>query len=189
VRVSGFSIWLSCLRHLPGFHVIRDPTRVIFVYELAFVLAAGLLLVRFRQRPGLRACVCLLFGYFLVTDYRVDKLAYDRPLETFRRWVEAPIDIDPACRSFYIKGASQQYMSRSENMWALYAGDSMFIALEHGLPTLNGYSAWGPEGWELTNPQEPGYGERVREWMQRNSLKSVCELDIEARTMRLVSIN
>ncbi|HEY4671526.1 MAG TPA: hypothetical protein VIG78_05635, partial [Gemmatimonadaceae bacterium] len=120
VRVSGFSIWMSCLRHLPGFHVIRDPTRVVFVYELAFVLAAGLLLVRFRQRPALRACVCLLFGYFLVTDYRVDKLAYDRPLETFRRWVEAPIDIDPACRSFYIKGASQQYMSRSENMWALY---------------------------------------------------------------------
>jgi hypothetical protein len=189
VQVGGFSIWLSFFRHVPGFHVIRDPTRVIFVYELAFILAAGLLLMRFRQRPALRACICLLFGYFLVADFRVDTLAYDRPLATFRRWVEAPIDIDPACRSFYIKRASQEYMSRSPNMWALYAGDSMFIALEHGLPTLNGYSAWGPEGWELTNPQEPSYADRVREWIHRNSLKDVCELDVEARTMRLGPMN
>jgi hypothetical protein len=188
-QIGGFSIWLSFLRYVPGFHIIRDPTRVIFVYELAFILAAGLLLMRFRQRPALRACICLLFAYFLVTDYRVDKLAYDRPLETFRRWVEAPIDIDPGCRSFYIKRASQEYMSRSDNMWALYAGDSMFIALEHGLPTLNGYSAWGPEGWELTNPQEPSYVGRVREWVHRNNLKEVCELDVEARTMRLVPMN
>ncbi|MFL6279217.1 MAG: hypothetical protein ACJ731_03840 [Vicinamibacterales bacterium] len=184
-RIGGFSIWLSFFRHVPGFHIIRDPTRVIFVYELAFILAAGLLLMRFRRRPVLRASICLLFGYFLLADYRVDTLAYERPRETFRRWVEAPIDIDPACRSFYIKRASEEYMSRSDNMWALYAGDAMFIALEHGLPTLNGYSAWGPEGWELTNPQEPSYADRVREWVRRNGLTNVCELDIEARTMRL----
>jgi hypothetical protein len=65
----------------------------------------------------------------------------------------------------------------------------MFIALQQGLPTLNGYSAWGPQGWELANPQEPTYPGRVREWIQRNNLKDVCELDIESRTMRIASMN
>ena len=185
VRIGGFSIWLSFLRHVPGFSVIRDPTRVVFLYELAFILAVALLLAGSRQRPQYRAAICLICAYFLVADYRVDTLGYERSVAVFDRWVESPIQIDPACQSFYIKGASPDYMSRSPNQWALYAGDSMFIALKHGLPTLNGYSAWGPPGWELTNPQEPTYPGRVREWIGKNNLKEVCELDIEARTMRL----
>jgi hypothetical protein len=189
VRIDGFSLWLSFLRYIPGFSVIRDPTRIIFLYELAFILAAGLFLTRFRQRFAYRAGICLLFAYFLAADHRVDKLGYARPVDVFHRWVEAPIQIAPACRAFYIKGASPAYMSRSSNKWALYAGDSMFIALKHGLPTLNGYSAWGPQGWELTNPQESTYPQRVRDWMQKNHLTNVCELDIEARTMRIASMN
>ena len=189
LRIDSFAIWLSFFRYIPGFSVIRDPTRVIFEYEFAFILAAGLLLTQLRQRPVYRTCVCLLFAYFLITDHRCDKLAYERPRDVFRRWVEAPIDIDPACRSFYIKRASPEYMSRSENMWALYAGDSMFIALQHGIPTLNGYSAWGPEEWDLMNPPEPTYPNAVRVWIHKNNLRDVCELDIDARTMRLASTN
>ncbi len=189
VRIDGFSIWLSFLRYLPGFSVIRDPTRIIFQYELAFILAAALFLARFRERFVYRAGICLLFSYFLAADHRVDTLGYERRLVVFQRWVEAPIQIDPACRSFYIKGASPDYMARSSNKWALYAGDAMFIALKHRLPTLNGYSAWGPQGWELTNPQEPTYPERVRDWIQKTNLTNVCELDIEARTMQIASRN
>jgi hypothetical protein len=189
LRIDGFSIWLSFFRYIPGFSVIRDPTRVIFLYELAFILAVALLLTAVRQHPAYRAGICLLCAYFLVVDYRVDTLGYERPVRLFNQWVEAPIQIDPACRSFYIKGASPGYMSRSPNRWALYAGDAMFIALKHGLPTLNGYSAWSPAGWELANPQEPTYPERVREWIGKNNLKAVCELDIESRTMRAAPTN
>jgi hypothetical protein len=189
VQVDGVSIWLSFFRYVPGFSVIRDPTRIIYLYELAFILAAALCLTRFRRRPAYRAFICLLFAYFLVIEPRVDRLDYKRPVSVFQRWVEAPIQIDSACRSFYIKAASPDYMSRSDNKWALYAGDSMFIALKHGLPTLNGYSAWEPKGWDLMNPQEPTYPERVRDWIRTNNLRDVCELDIEARTMRLASAN
>jgi len=80
-------------------------------------------------------------------------------------------------------------MSRSANKWALYGGDSMFIALRHGVPTLNGYSAWGPQDWDLANPQEPTYAEHVRDWIEKRNLRDVCELDIEARTMRRRSVN
>jgi hypothetical protein len=189
VRVDGVSIWLSFFRYVPGFSVIRDPTRIIYLYELAFILAAALCLMRFRYRPAYRLTMCLLFGYFLITDHRVDRLDYERPVSVFNQWVEAPIQIDPACRSFYIKGASPDYMSRSDNKWALYGGDSMFVALKYGVPTLNGYSAWGPQDWDLANPQEPTYPEHVRDWIEKKNLRDVCELDIEARTMRRRSVN
>jgi hypothetical protein len=171
-------------RKVPGFSVIRDPTRIIFLYELAFIVAAGLFLTRLRHRRDYRIAVCGLFVFFMMTDSHADVLGYDRPLQVYRRWVESPIDIDPGCRSFFIKVASADYKSRSENMWALSNIDAMFVSLNHGLPTLNGYSAWAPEGWNLMNPPEPEYEKRAREWTSDHRLAGVCALDVDARTMR-----
>jgi len=187
LKVGDFSIWLIFFRHLPGFSVIRDPTRIIYLYELAVVLAAGLFLRTFPRSPVWRVCVCLLLLFFIVTEHNSDALDYKRPVAVYRRWVAAPIDIDRKCQSFYIKGASTQYMSRSPNRWSLYNIDAMFVSLNDALPTLNGYSAWGPEGWNLLHPEEADYINEVRRWIGKYELKGVCEFDIEARTMRLVA--
>ena len=40
---------------------------------------------------------------------------YERPLALFDRWVAAPIAVDARCRSFFMRGASAEYMSRSPN--------------------------------------------------------------------------
>jgi hypothetical protein len=187
LRVHDFSIWLMFFRHLPGFGVIRDPTRIIYLYELAVVLAAGLFLMTFRRNSMWRTCVCLLLLFFIVTEHNSDVLDYERPVAVYRRWVAAPIDIARECQSFYIKGASDQYMSRSPNTWPLYSIDAMFVSLNDSLPTLNGYSAWGPEGWNLLHPEEADYINEVRRWIGRFDLKGVCEFDIDARTMRVVT--
>ena len=187
LKVGDFSIWLMFFRHLPGFSVIRDPTRIIYLYELALALAAGLFLMRLRRNPVWRMCICPLLLFFIVTDHNRDVLDYKRPVNVYRRWVAAPIDIDRACRSFYIRGASDQYMSRSPHKWALYNIDAMFVSLNDGLPTLNGYSAWYPEGWNLLHPEEADYINEVRRWIGEYELKGVCEFDIEARTMQLVT--
>jgi hypothetical protein len=188
LNVADFSIWLMFFRHLPGFGVIRDPTRIIYLYELAVVLAAGLFLTRFRQKPVWRMCVCPLLLFFIVTDHNRDVFGYERPVNVYRRWVAAPIDIERSCKSFYIKGASDQYMSRSPHTWSLYNIDAMFVSLNDALPTLNGYSAWYPEGWNLLNPpEEADYADAVRRWIVKYELKSVCEFDIDARTMRVVT--
>jgi hypothetical protein len=184
LQLGGFAIWLSVLRYVPGFSVIRDPTRVIFQYELAFIIATGLLLARLRPQVAYRWCVCLALLFFMITNHRTDVLGYARPVSVFHRWVEAPIDIDRDCHSFFMKPASAEYMQRSENVWALYGGDAMFVALNHEIPSLNGYSAWGPEGWDLMNPPEADYRDRVRGWIALNGLGGVCEFDIDARTMR-----
>jgi len=121
----------------------------------------------------------------IVTSWNRETFAFERPTALFDQWVQAPIDIDPSCRSFFIQGASDYYMSRSPHMWTLYGVDSMFVALKYSLPTLNGYSAWAPNDWELANPQEPGYAEAVDRWIRRYSLTDVCAFDIERRTMRV----
>jgi len=184
LEIRGFSIWLAFFRHIPGFNVIRDPTRIIYLYELAFILAVALLLAGVRSRPGYRIGVCGLLLFFMVTDHHTDVFDYERPVNVYRRWVDWPIDIPPACQSFFISRASDEYIARSPHMWALYNIDAMFFSLNHAIPTLNGYSAWAPEGWNLMNPQEADYDERVQAWIQKNELHNVCELDVVAHTLR-----
>jgi hypothetical protein len=184
LRFNEFSIWKMFFAPLPGLSTIRDPKRIIEPYELAAALLAALFLGRLPIRSPLRVSIVVLVLLLLVADWNRTVLDFDRPTSVYARWVEAPIDIDSSCKSFFIKGASNLYMSRSINMWTLYGVDSMFISLNHSIPTLNGYSAWWPDHWGLAHPQEPGYSKAVARWIALYHLRDVCELDIEARTMR-----
>lgn len=182
LKFGDRALWMDVLRPLPGFAAIRDPARIIYLYELAVVIAAALIL---RQAPDWRvraAAVVVAFGLVLGAPNR-ERFYYARDMAMFDRWVAAPIAIDPGCRSFFLKGASDAYMARSPHMAGLYGGDATFVALTHDVPTLNGYSAWFPPDWELANPQEATYPGRVRSWIRRNRLEHVCALDIDARRM------
>jgi hypothetical protein len=183
-RFGDASVWRMLIEPLPGFGVIRDPLRIIYVYELALVVAITLLLAPLPGKAAYRRAAMGLIVLLLATTWNRDVFWYSRPVETFERWVAAPIAVDRACSSFYIKGASSTYMARTDNMWALYNIDAMFVAFAHGLPTLNGYSALMPGGWELNNPQEAVYAGRVARWIEEHHLTGVCEFDIETRVMR-----
>lgn len=184
IRLHGFSIWMAVFRPLPGFSAIRDPARIIYVYELAAILALAWILTRLPRTLVNRVAVCVGLVIVMAMDSNRDVFERYRPNDVYRRWVEAPITIDPACRSFFVKGATPEYMSRSSHMWTLYAIDAMFVSLDHSLPTLNGYSAWAPDEWNLQSPHEADYTDRVRRWIERNGLTGVCEFDLVGRTMR-----
>lgn len=188
LRFNDFSIWKTFFEHIPGFGVIRDPKRVIYLYELAVVLMVALLLTRIPGKSVYRISITLLLLFFLVTDRSRQVFEYSRPIDVYARWVGAPIDIDGSCKSFFIKRAPQEYTSRSRDMWTLYSIDSIFVSLNHSIPTLNGYSAWGPDGWDLVNPEEDVYTGRVTRWIERHGLTGVCELDVAARTMTPYSL-
>jgi hypothetical protein len=185
LRLRELSVWRSFFEWLPGFGVIRDPKRVIYLYELAVVLAAALFLGRFPMKSNRRISVTLFVLVLLAAERNREVFHYKRPIDAFERWVAAPIDVDPRCKSFYVKGASGEYMSRAPHMWSLYNVDSLFVSLNHRIPTLNGYSAWDPDEWHLHNPQEAGYAEHVTNWIAKHRLASVCEFDIDARTMKV----
>jgi hypothetical protein len=184
LRFDGFSIWRSFVAPLPGFSVIRDPRRIIEVYELAVVLLAALLLTHLPGNSRLRVSVSALVFLLLVTERNRNVFDFARPIGVHARWITAPIAIDSSCRSFFIERASGAYLSRPMHQPSVAALDAMFIALDRSIPTLNGYSAWAPGQWGMTDPQEPGYAEDVARWIALQNLRNVCTLDIEARTMR-----
>jgi hypothetical protein len=183
LRTRNISFWSVMFGWLPGLSVIRAPWRIIYAYELAVVLLTAGVMRRYPRRSPLRVTMAVLVLILLVFQWNTRRFDFERPRGAFQERVLAPIHIDPRCRSFFIKGASHEYMTRSPHMWSLYNVDAMFIALEHSIPTLNGYSAWSPAGWGLANPQESGYAAAVNDWIDRHHLRDVCQLDIDVRTM------
>ncbi len=181
LRFGEWSIWLSFFVSLPGFGAIREPYRIIYLYELAAALAIAALLphITARFRRGLIVILLVL----LAISWNRYRFSFARSIEVYARWVDAPVSIHPTCRSFFIAPASDVYLMRSPDRPALYGIDSMFIALKHRLPTLNGHSAQGPRGWQLHDPSGHAYPRTVKQWVARHALTGVCALDIDNRTI------
>jgi hypothetical protein len=182
VKFNRYSVWKRLFQHLPGASAIRDPKRLIYTYQIAVALGAGLFLARLRPRSPVRVAAIFVV-FLLVVQERPGKFSFARPVTTFEQWVDAPVAVDPACLSFVVKDASYDYKSRSGHIWSLYGLDAGFIALKYNLPTINGYSAWEPPDWHLANPPMSTYPAIVADWIALNQLTGVCEFDIEKRTM------
>ena len=181
---GGFSLWRVAFAPLPGFKAIRDPARIIYAYELAVVIALALIVSRPSVKPIFRVVIVLTLTVVMLSSQPPGMFGYQRPIQIYRRWVSAPIDIDRSCESFFVKRASAQYSARQEHQWTLYSLDAFFIAMRYSLPTLNGYSAWVPEGWNIADPNDREYTDNVNRWIDQKRLTNVCELDIDARTMK-----
>lgn len=184
VRFDSFSVWTEFFRPWPGFSAIRDPKRIIHVYELFLVLVAALLMVRSPGASRFRLFASIAAFVLLVSDWNREVFVFYRSPADYRRWVDAPVDVDPACRSFFIKPASEAYTSRWSYFRTSYSVDAMFVALKYSIPTLNGYSGWNPPQWRMFDPHQGDYREVTAEWIRLRNLTGVCELDIERRTMR-----
>ena len=183
LRIGNFSPWRLLFGWWPGLSVIRGAARIIYSYELAVVLVTAFLIMRAASRVPWRIAAAASVALLLLTDWNSWTFEYHRPRYYFQEWVVGRIEVDSSCRSFFIKGGSGRYMSRADDKRGLYNIDAMFIALRHSMPTLNGYSAFQPEAWGLANPHLPDYLQRVNEWIDRYSLRNVCALDIDNRTM------
>jgi hypothetical protein len=182
MRIGEVSLW-TAVYHVPGVSAVRDPKRLVYFYELAFILVLAVLLGRLAPASMYRRTAVALAAALVVLQPNTTTLYYARPNSTYARWVEAPIDVDPACRSFFVRPASPVYASRPDASWTMYHLDAMFVALREGVPTLHGYSAWTPQGWGIGNPAAPDYLDGVNRWIAHTALTGVCELDIEARRM------
>ena len=176
VRFGEFSVWNLALRPLPGFSFIRDPKRIIYHYELAAALAIALFLARLGRRSVLRLSSAALLLVGLAVAPNRPSFEFLRANADFDRWVAAPVDVEGACRSFFVTPASPAYTGRSPDLVTLYAIDAMFVSLGQSIPTLNGYSGRLPRGWNLGDPHDPGYPGAVSRWVERYGLAGVCAI-------------
>ena len=55
--------------------------------------------------------------------------------------------------------------------------NAMLFAVVRGIPTINGYSSWFPDGWDLEEPARPGYAAAVHKWAKSKRIDGLCGLD------------
>jgi hypothetical protein len=97
-------------------------------------------------------------------------------------WIDAAPAPPAGCRAFYVVPGARP----PERSGPQHQDDAMLFAQLRGIPTLNGYSSWFPDGWALDEPASPGYAAAVRAWVERNHIEGeVCGL--EPRTGRWVA--
>jgi len=97
-------------------------------------------------------------------------------------WIDAAPAPPPGCRAFYVvPNAGPPGRSGPQHQ-----DDAMLFAQVRGIPTLNGYSSWFPDGWALDEPSSASYPAALRAWAVRNHIAGeVCGL--EPRTGRWVA--
>ena len=183
LHLGDVSIWRESLGWLPGLGAIRDPKRIMHVYEFGAALGLAVALGGAAIHAVFRRVALCLVAALLIYDWNSRVFEFGRDRREFERWVEAPIAVDASCRSFFAKSASAAHRARSHMMDSLYGADALFIALRHRVPTLNGYSAWVPPEYQMLHATDADYMEHVRSWIRRHQLRDVCVLDFDARTM------
>lgn len=184
LQFPRFSLWLAVVAPLPGMAAVRDPLRLIPFYELALTVGVAATLARAAAHIWFRRLVVLTAALLMGSAWNRTQFDYERPRADYARWVEPPIRVDPACRSFFLRPGPAAYEARSGHIWSLYGVDAMFVSLAYRIPTLNGYSAWAPGGWELADPTSPEYERKIKDWIARRQIHGVCALDLRTRSMR-----
>jgi hypothetical protein len=173
----GVRPWQAVWATVPGAKAIRYTFRSQLVANLfVSLIVARTLASLVRHRIAVIAlCVVLL----------AEQVNLVWPPMTSRKAALAWIDAAPAppagCRAFYVvPGAGPPERSGPQHQ-----DDAMLFAQIRGIPTLNGYSSWFPDGWALDEPGSAGYAAAVRAWAEKNHIEGgVCGL--EPRTGRWV---
>jgi hypothetical protein len=174
----GVRPWQAVWAVVPGAKAIRYTFRSQLVANLFVSLIVARTLASFaRHRIAVIALTAVLIAEQInlvwpATMSRMAALA----------WIDAVSAPPAGCRAFYIvPGAGPPERSGPQHQ-----DDAMLFAQIRGIPTLNGYSSWFPDGWALDEPASPGYAAAVRAWAEKNHIADeVCGL--EPRTGRWVA--
>ena len=169
----GVRPWQAVWALVPGAGGIRYVFRSQMVANLfvCLVVARGLagLASASLPRGAVAACAGLLM---------VEQINLDWPLMLSRReplaWLDAVPAPPPGCRLFYL--VPNPYPGYKPS-W-VHQADAMLFSQLRGIPTVNGYSSWFPDGWDMEDPASPGYAAGVRDWAQRRSVgEGLCGLE------------
>ncbi len=173
----GVRPWRAIWSVVPGAKAIRYTFRSQQVANLFVSLIVARALATFAINRAALLVLCALLI--------IEQVNLEWPPMMSRRaalaWIEAAPAPPPGCRAFYVVPNA----GPSERNAPQHQDDAMLFAQIRGIPTLNGYSSFFPDGWALDDPSSAAYPAAVRAWAQRNHIeREVCGL--EPRTGRWV---
>jgi hypothetical protein len=166
----GVRPWRAIWAVVPGAKAIRYTFRSQLVANLFVSLIVARALATFAIN---RAAILVLCALLII-----EQINLVWPPTMSRRAALAWIDAAPppplGCSAFYVvPNAGPPGRSGPQHQ-----DDAMLFAQIRGIPTLNGYSSFFPDGWALDEPSSPGYPAAVRDWTRRNHIEGdVCGLE------------
>jgi hypothetical protein len=172
----------AVIYHLPGAGAMRAIDRIALVAGLAAVLALTAAASEiWAHRVGLHSLTraAVVVGLTLAVLEQVNTTpnsVISRRVQT--RLLSSAAQAPRRCRAFYVIDSKNATLPDYESQI-----DAMLISQNLGLPTVNGYTAYKPIGWDLSVVGSPDYAFTLRDWLQRESVRvPMCQLDLA--TMR-----
>ncbi|HLY55152.1 MAG TPA: hypothetical protein VKS60_06325 [Stellaceae bacterium] len=183
VRGSGHSLFWFAWLTIPGAGAIRCAARFQVLANGCAVAVAAIVLDRAMTGwAGTWKRWALLAAMILAMAEQVNLSSSSQVSRAAENAVLDPVPPPPeGCRAFYVAerpGAPDDVLDESFQQI-----DAMLLAERLGVPTLNGYSAWAPEGWTMGHIHDPAYEPGALAWAARNGIAdSVCRVDIPTGT-------
>lgn len=186
VRWDGAPLWQFVWRWAPGAKAIRAPFRVMFLENFLLFLGLAVLLgALLGPRPSRLA----LFGATALTAFLVlEQVNLDSTHGLSRRRQAArfndPVLIPPPeCAAFYLVDPS----AKNDPERSAAQVEAMLISQGRDVPTLNGYSANAPSGWNLRRLDAPWAVRAADVWMLEKGEKGpYCLFDRRTKRWSLI---
>jgi hypothetical protein len=180
-------MWTLLWRVVPGAKAIRVPPRINLVINVGVVTVAMLGLdglIRAMSHNRLRG---YLPSLLLVAAMLIEQVNL-MPTHLISRAAEshkfAKISSPPkTCSEFYLTNEGNQRLER-----LISQTDAMLVADDFGVPTINGYSGWFPNGWNFLNAPNSTIAQEARNWAVEHRLSGLCALDISSGQWQQVEL-
>jgi hypothetical protein len=169
----GIRPWRAVWAVVPGAKAIRYTFRSQLVANLFVALVVARVLAGMARA---RFWALLLCAVLIVEQVNLVWPAMMSRRAAFA-WIDAVPPPPAGCRVFYVvPNAGPPGRTGPQHQ-----DDAMLFGEIRGIPTVNGYSSWFPDGWALDDPASAGYAAAIRDWAGRNGVApGLCGLDPRA---------
>jgi hypothetical protein len=166
---GGVRPWKAVWAFVPGAGAVRYTFRSQLVANLFVALVVARTLMELSRA---RVAAVPLAAFLIIEQ--INLLA---PLVMSRQaglaWINAVPPPPPGCRVFYLVPNAVPVDKEGFE----HQDNAMLFAVVRGVPTINGYSSWFPDGWNLEEPAQPGYAAAVHKWAKSKRVDGLCGLD------------
>ncbi len=181
IHIRGHSLWFLIYHLVPGAKSLRAVARY-QIFLTGPVIALTLQYLYWNARKVFAPILVLICILLVVEQVNITPaISMNREEELARlRLVPQP----PAnCKVFFASASRPEKLySTALNDVYSHNVDSMFIAEYLDLPTMNGFGAFVPPGWNLIGPDRPDYLQNVESFAEAHDVTGLCGLNL--RTMR-----
>jgi hypothetical protein len=166
---GGVRPWQAVWAFVPGAGAVRYTFRSQVIANL-FV---ALVVARTLMELGRTRVAAVPLAAFLIVEQANLLWTPVMSRQAGLAWINAVPPPPAGCRVFYL--VPNAFPVEKEGFE--HQDNAMLFAVVRGIPTINGYSSWFPDGWDLEEPARPGYAAAVHKWARSKRVDGLCGLD------------